>query len=205
MLSQPLDSGVSGIIQALRGATRSRHAKLASIPAMLRLFDADYAISEYRAHLGRLLGIFEPLECAVAKAAAPEDLACGLHRSSELREDLRSMGATARDLAALERCPRLPHITTAGLRGYTYVILGSMLGGRVIVKRLRAVLGPAAGFRFYGDGNVPYEFAWASFCADLEKEKDGKIDVQAICATAVGIFDAYAAWLSEPPLRDGSQ
>jgi heme oxygenase len=79
-----------------------------------------------------------------------------------------------------------------------------MLGGRFIVKRLRAVLGPAASFRFYGDGNIRYESAWASFCSDLEKEKDVR-NVQAICDTAAGIFNAYAAWLSEPLLRDGSQ
>jgi heme oxygenase len=73
MLRQPLESGVRGIIEALRDATRSRHAKLASLPAMLRLFEGDYAISEYRAHLGRLLGIFEPLEHAAAQAANRED------------------------------------------------------------------------------------------------------------------------------------
>ena len=199
----PLEPGASDIIEALRGATRSRHAMVASLPAMLRLFAADYGISEYRTHLGRLLGIFEPLECAVAKAAVPEDLACGLHRSRDLREDLLVMGATEIDLAALERCPRPPPIPTAGLGGYTYVVLGSMLGGRIIVKQLRTVLGPAASFRFYGGGNIRYELSWASFCSDLEKNR--RNDVAAICATAVGIFDAYAAWLSEPLLRDGSR
>ena len=108
MLNHPLESGVSNIIEALRVATRSRHATLASIPAMLRLFEADYGISEYRAHLGRLLGFFDPLECAAAMIAAPGDQVCGLHRSSDLREDLCIMGATATDLAALERRPLLP-------------------------------------------------------------------------------------------------
>ena len=136
--------------------------------------------------------------------AAPGDQVCGLHRSSDLREDLCIMGATATDLAALERRPLLPPIATAGLRGYTCVILGSMLGGRIIVERLSAVLGPATSFRFYGDGNIRYESAWASFCLDLENEEDVR-NVQTICDTAVGIFDAYAAWLSEPLLRDGSQ
>jgi len=202
MLNHPLESGVSNIIEALRVATRSRHARLASLPAMFRLFEADYGISEYRAHLGRLLGFFDPLECASAKAAAPQYSEYGLHRSSDLREDLLTMGATAAEIEALERCPGLPPIATPGLRGYTYVILGSMLGGRIIAKRLRDILGPAASFRFYGEGTNRYELVWALFCSDLEKETYRENDVQAICATAVGIFDAYAAWLSEPPLRD---
>jgi heme oxygenase len=85
------------------------------------------------------------------------------------------------------------------LYGYTYVILGSMMGGQIIVKRLRTVLGPAASFHFYGDGNGRSEALWASFCSRLEQ--DGKDNVGAICATAAMVFDAYATWLSEPLLQ----
>jgi heme oxygenase len=168
---------------------------------MVRLFDKDYSISEYRAHLGRVLGFFEPLECVAARAAVAEDSVCPLQRSSDLREDLRLMGATAREIDALERCQRLPPIAPGGLRGYTYVILGSMQGGRLIAKQLRAVLNTDASLRFYGDGNGRFEAAWASFCSDLEE--NGKDDVEAICATALDVFNAYAAWFSEPPPRVG--
>jgi heme oxygenase len=170
---------------------------------MARLFDADYTISEYRAHLGYLLGLFEPLERAVSEVSGPGDPAAVVHRSSDLREDLRIMGATASDIDGLERCPKVPPISRSGARGYTYVILGSLLGGRIIVKRLRAVLGPGASFLFYGDGRGHYEAAWASFCKDLEE--NGKNDVEAICATAVAVFDAYGSWLSEPLVLAGSR
>ncbi len=113
------------------------------------------------------------------------------------------MGATASDIDALDRCPWLPPIEPAGIYGYAYVILGSMMGGKIIVKRLRTILGPAASFHFYGDGNGRSESLWASFCSDLEK--NGKDDQEAICATAVGIFDAYASWLSEPFPQKGSR
>jgi heme oxygenase len=102
---------------------------------------------------------------------------------------------------ALERCSRIPPITTSGLRGYTYVLLGSMLGGRIIVMQLRKVLGQDASFRFYGDGNGQCETARASFRQDLEE--NGKNDVEAICSTAAAIFDTYADWLSGTPLRNG--
>jgi hypothetical protein len=55
--------------------------------------------------------------------------------------------------------------------------------------------------RFYGDGDGRFEAAWASFRSDLEE--NGKDDVEAICATAVGVFDAYAQWFSEPLIRTG--
>jgi heme oxygenase len=170
---------------------------------MSRLFDAAYTIPEYRSHLGRLLGLFEPLECAVTCAAKAGHPLRALGRSSALREDLTIMGVTASDIDALERCRWLPRIEPAGLYGYAYVILGSMMGGKIIVKRLRTILGSAASFHFYGDGNGRSESLWASFCSDLEK--NGKDDKEAICATAVGIFDAYASWLSEPILQKANR
>ena len=112
------------------------------------------------------------------------------------------MGATARDIDSLERCQTPPLISRAGLLGYAYVVLGATLGARVIVKQLRAVLGPGASFRFYGDEDGRHQAEWALFRSDLEEH--GRNDTVAICATAGGIFDAYAAWFSEPSLRTGS-
>jgi heme oxygenase len=196
MLNSPSASRATGVIGALRDATRLLHANLGAAPAMSRLFDTGYTISEYRKHLGRLLGLFEPLECAVAFAAKPGDPVLALERSSALREDLRAMGATVADIGALERYPWISPIEPAGLLGYSYVILGSMMGGKIIVKRLRSILGPNASFHFYGDRNQRSEELWASFCVDLEE--NGKYNIEAICSTAVGIFDAYSAWLSQP-------
>ena len=199
MISASVQSIAPGIIESLRDATRSCHSRLAAMPAMSRLFDATYTIPEYQSHLGRLLGLFEPLECAVACAADPKDPVRALERSSALREDLTLMGATGSDIAALERCRCLPRIERAGLCGYAYVILGSMMGGKIIAKRLGTIFGSAASLHFYSDGNDRSESLWASFCTDLEK--NGKDHEEAICATAVGIFDAYASWLSEPILQ----
>jgi heme oxygenase len=184
------------VIEALRDATRSRHAQLGSNPAMLRLFAGDFTIQEYQAHLGRLLGLFEPLESAVACAAGGADSIRALRRSHSLHEDLRIMGATEGDIDALERCSWFPSIDPAGLYGYAYVVLGSMKGGKIIVKRLRSILGPAASFHFYGYGIEGSDSLWASFCSELEAH--GRENVEAICATAVAIFETYAAWLSRP-------
>jgi heme oxygenase len=184
------------VIDALRDATRSHHAQLGASPAMSRLFDTDYTIHEYQSHLGRLLGLFEPLEYAVACASDPTNPVRSLERSSALREDLAIMGATACEIEGFERCSWLPSINPAGLYGYAYVVLGSMKGGKIIVKRLRSILGPAASFHFYGLGNEASDALWSSFCCELEA--NGKENVEIICTTAVGVFEAYATWLSDP-------
>jgi heme oxygenase len=161
---------------------------------MARLFHPAYTITEYRVHLGRLLGLFEPLECAVDGTADPGDAVRGIQKSSALREDLGRMGSTSVEIEELERCSSIPLMTKAGLKGYSYVILGSMLGGKIIAKRLRYVLGPEASLRFYDDENERSEALWASFRQDLEDI--GKHNLEAICSTAMGVFDVYAEWLS---------
>jgi heme oxygenase len=167
---------------------------------MARLFAPDYTLSEYRAHLGCMLGLFEPLERAAARAAGTSQCQFAVQRSKDLLDDLSSMGSSADEIDAFERCPYVPSFPTAGLRGYLYVTLGSLLGGEIIVRRLRCVFGDQASYRFYG-GREPqsYESHWTSFCSDIEER--GKEDVQMICATAVQVFDLYAAWLYGPPHR----
>ena len=161
---------------------------------MTRLFDPDYSVSEYRAHLGRLLGLFEPLEHAAARVAGPSHLVRSIQRVRELREDLSRMGAAATEIGAFERCRCLPPIATEGLHGYAYVALGSLLGAKIIVKQLRTVLGPGASFGFYGDEKDRYESLWRIFLQNLEE--NGRSNIPAICLTAVGIFDAYEEWFS---------
>jgi len=193
MLQTNTAGGVPSVLESLRAATRSRHGNLESCREMVRLFDSDYSLPEYRAHLGRLLGFFEPLEQCVSQLAGPSDLACTLERARDLRADLMEMGATTTEINALERCRRLPQITCQGLPGYLYVVLGSSLGAKVIVKQLRDKLGPGVSLRFYGDANGRYATLWSVFLRSLED--DGRSNIQAICSTASEIFDAYEAWL----------
>lgn len=184
------------ILDALRTATRSRHAALGASAAMVRLFEPTYTIAEYRAHLGDLLGLFEAIEAAASRVATPEDPAPLHRRSVDLRDDLAIMGVDAPGIDRLGDTQILADLPAGGLRGYTYVILGSMLGGRLIVKHLRAVLGPSASLRFYGAGEAGSIALWEAFCADLATARNA--DVRAICETASAVFDAYADWLSTP-------
>jgi heme oxygenase len=166
---------------------------------MARLFEPSYTISEYRVHLGRLLGLFEPLERTAGAAADPADPVHFMQRSIALREDLEIMGDSSTDLGALEQCSWVPVMTRAGLPGYKYVILGSMLGGKIIASQLRSVLGPEASLRFYGDENGSSGALWASFRRELESTPTQ--DKETICSTAMNIFDLYAGWLSSPMMR----
>lgn len=76
------------------------------------------------------------------------------------------------------------------------------MGGNIIVKRLRTILGPAASFHFYDDGNGRPELLWASFCSDVEK--NAKENVEVICATPSKYFMPTHSWLAEPLIQKGN-
>jgi len=189
-------AGAPPILAALRTATRSRHAALDATAAMVRLFEPTYTIAEYRAHLGDLLGLLAAIEAAASRAATAGDPAPLYRRSFDLRDDLAIMGIDAAAIDRLGDAPIAADFPAGGLRGYTYVILGSMLGGRLVVRHLRSVLGTSASLRFYGAGETGAMALWESFCADLATARD--LDVRAICETAAAVFDAYADCLSQP-------
>ena len=161
---------------------------------MRRLFAADYGVAEYRAHIGRLLGLYEPLERAFAGAGGRAD-AFDIHaRTQALRADLRAMGATAKQAGQLERHRPFTALTTLESLGYAYVLFGSMLGAKLITARLRRVLGDAASYHFYAADQPEADRMWQSYCDRLQR--DGGANVALVCAAAMEMFDVYAAWLS---------
>jgi len=109
------------------------HADLGSSPAMSRLFASDVYHSGI---IGRIsAACSDSLNLSKSRFHVWQDRAgtAGaslppIQRSGYLREDLLIMNATAGEIDSLERCHALPSITRAGLRGYTYVVLGSTLG-----------------------------------------------------------------------------
>lgn len=199
MESQHRSAGLPGVREALRAATHSRHVAVAETAPMRRLFATDYCLAEYRLHILRLLGFFEPCEHAVALAAGR----AGRHlvrRAPALRADLAALGFAERDIAAAARCTTLPPITADGAPGCLYVLLGSMLGGRVVAQHLRRVFGNRVSLQFYGAGVGESDERWTSFCRDLERQPSA--NVGAICGAAGATFDAYAMWLRDA-CRDG--
>ena len=70
------------------------------------------------------------------QAMPPELIPDGFRRAGALHDDLSAMGWSPAQVASVDRCRHVPHIPPSGLRGYLYVVLGSMLGGQVIARHL---------------------------------------------------------------------
>lgn len=176
----------------LKQASHSRHIRLGKLPAMRRIFADDFTIAEYQAHIAQLLGFFEPMEQAIVRAMPRELIPDVFRRAGVLHDDLSAMGWTAMQVASVRRCTHVPDIPPAGLRGYLYVVLGSMLGGQVIARHLRRQLGPRISLKFYGGSDGENDSRWTAFLADLERSKRG--DLEIISAAMHATMDAFAAW-----------
>jgi heme oxygenase len=159
---------------------------------MRRVFADDFTIAEYEAHLARLLGFFEPMERSILRVVPGRLIPPGFGRAGDLHDDLSAMGWTVARTASIERCGHVPEISPAGLRGYLYVALGSMLGGQVIARHLRQQLGPQISLTFYGGGDGENDPRWTTFLDDLER--CGRTDLAVISTTANATMDAFAAW-----------
>jgi heme oxygenase len=168
---------------------------------MLRLMSADYSASEYVAHLGRLLGFYDPFERALAHSDAGPQHAFSTSKSQLLRRDLAECGLTVREIRDLPRCAALPPPDRRGTLGWLYVSQGSALGGQIISRRLAQSLGPARRFAFYHADAALTAQEWNAFCLHL-KSAEG-VSTDAVCAAAVAVFDTFATWFESQPLALG--
>jgi heme oxygenase len=141
------------------------------IEATLRLPDAIRDAADYRAWLLRYLGFYAPLECLYRAFEGWTALGIELSRHARsgcLDDDLAALAVdrTTFSYAAPDLLPDLPTLSHA--LGSLYVVEGSRLGGRVILRHLERRMGPeiAGATRFFrGDTAAP---AWQSFRATLD-------------------------------------
>jgi len=143
------------ILARLKSETRFEHE---AIERALGLIDEGLTLERYRGILERFYGFYAPLEdhlWGVIATTRTFDLA-GRRKTPLLRADLESLTGGA-GAASLPLCSDLPpHDTVAACFGCLYVMEGATLGGQVISRHVRQVLGvtPELGGRFfhgYGD------------------------------------------------------
>ena len=156
------------LLQALRTATGAAHAQVES---RLALTGEHCSVTQYAALLRALFAVVEPSEHAIHEYLRDHvDLQRGivglpLSRTERLRQDLDRLGATT------DGPPTpVPVIASAAQAfGAAYVLQGSLLGGAVIARALRARLGLASDtmtyLRLYDDGLGQ---AWREFTQALE-------------------------------------
>jgi heme oxygenase len=160
--------------------------------------DGILSLADYALCLGRFHAVFAPVEeCLAAFDDWPEwgiDLAAHV-RTPALRADLAALGF---DHAALPRLVLPPMADFAAALGGLYVLEGSSLGGKVILRSLEARLGSrlAGAAAFFGGAGRQGALAWPAFKARLDCFGEGRPAAQArAIAGAMAVFRHFAAAL----------
>jgi heme oxygenase len=192
---------MSPVRQRLRSATGPIHESLHHHPAVVALLGSTAPMYLYRELLGRLYGVYVPLEHEIERAR--RHLGDELRRSMRpraglLMHDLEALGLSPSALGRFDKKPDVaPMTTTEEALGALYVVQGSAFGGRAIARRLRRV-GPARMPMRFFEGFPEDHDSWRLCCEALERCATGG-DVNRLIEAAVSTFRHVAEWLG--PLR----
>jgi len=157
---------------------------------------------DYRRWLARFLGIYQPIEARL-KAFSEWDewgiCLAELGQSTSLHRDLAAMDAAGEELPlATETClPLLPTFSEAF--GSLYVLEGSKLGGKFILRDLAGRLGSeiegmTAFFQGHGEHSVP---KWNSFRRSLDAFlAKHPLEFSRVVAGAASTFASIESWMS---------
>jgi len=180
------------ILAQLRTATRPAHEAL---DAALGLMDASIEIVAYTRLLERFYGFWRSWQPRMAALLQDEALLAPRRRMHLLEADLVTLGYSLDAVRALPRCPAPPLRDAPEALGSLYVMEGSTLGGRVILRHIgdRLGLDGSAGcayFAGYGSATAPM---WRSFLLRLDAADP--LDAGRIAAGATATFESLGAWL----------
>ncbi|MDG3007032.1 biliverdin-producing heme oxygenase [Paludisphaera mucosa] len=187
------------MMSRLKELTRPHHD---AVELRMGSYGPTESIEGYTRVLRRFLGFHRPVEEAFAALAGWD--AIGIDpaersRTALLEADLRALGLSDAEVAAVPRCPAPPPLASLPeALGAMYVLEGSTLGGQYIRKRVESTLGLAPGrgcsyYASYGDRVGPM---WKAFAAAVDGYATTE-DVQAtIARSASATFDAVNDWFA---------
>ena len=183
-VSTQVDRSFPGLRERLRDATAAAHREL---DAQLSSFDLT-VLTGYRRFLQASAGALLPLEAALVAAGVTDIFPDWPERS-------RSAAITA-DLGRLRSAAPSPvsvlPLTPGGLLGTMYVLEGSRLGAKFLLKEVAEAADPrisaATLYLRHGTGKR----LWQSFLAKLESEACDEVEVIAAARMAFAAFEQAA-------------
>lgn len=179
------------LLERLRAETRTQHE------AMEATFPLPQTKEDHARTLKVFLGFLEPLEQRISDLLQPSHvLLRGRAKTAWLKEDLRALGRTDEDIAALPRCSRLPPVDNlARSLGALYVFEGATLGGQIIARHVEEKLGlsEGAGYRYFRSYGSAVGRRWQEFRELVLHHSTPEADADCI-ASASDTFAKLGAW-----------
>jgi heme oxygenase len=157
--------------------------------------DGILSLADYASALSRFYAVFAPVEEGLAAFDDWPEWGINLAahcRTPALRADLSALGF---DPAGLPRLVAPPLADFAAALGALYVLEGSALGGKVILRSLEARLGKqiAGATAFFGSAGRHGALAWPVLKTKLDQFGEGRPAAQArAVAGAIAVFRQFA-------------
>lgn len=157
-------------LDKLRIDTQDAHKALEQLPISQSIVDPKLTIEQYGAYLGKMRDVHHDVETKLFPLLS--DIVADLPvrtKTSQIEADLLNIGLPATHLASDPITQSSPIRSKAFAMGVLYVIEGSSLGGRIILKNIQSALGldknNGANY-FYGYGEQTGSL-WKSFLQTL--------------------------------------
>ncbi|WP_459641938.1 biliverdin-producing heme oxygenase [Kineococcus sp. NUM-3379] len=181
-------------LELVRETTREAHRRL---EARVDVLGSPWHPHVHRVWLTRTLGLLEPVEDAVGAWAAADD---GFpswpprRRAAMVAADLRALGVSAEEVAAVPRCPAVavPRSRAEAL-GTCYVLDGSTLGG-ALVRRAALAGGVAEQACTSFTGAPGAGGRWRQTVTALQRLDPA--DAQVAAGAALRAFRLHEDWLA---------
>ncbi|MFP9098340.1 biliverdin-producing heme oxygenase [Flavobacterium sp. RHBU_24] len=179
-------------LDSLRKATQQSHTALEALPLSASLLKPDVTNAGYTNYLTLMRDVVKDAEENIFPALSryiPENEI--RNKTHFIEADLETLGSTMSGYTKVFTAGN-PHFSPAFALGILYVIEGSSLGGRVILKNITAVLGHnsekgATYFTGYGNQTGSH---WKSFLAALIQFEQENNAGEEIIAGANFAFEA---------------
>lgn len=191
---------IPSFLENLRSATAQSHTNLEALPISASIMDPQVSESEYTLYLDLMHDVVKDAEENIFPALSGiiTDLA-DRNKSHLLEQDLKTLGHTKAYTNAQPLSQSLINPSKAFAMGIFYVIEGSSLGGRVILKNINSALGHdiengASYFGGYGGQTGSY---WKNFMAQLTQYEAGNNAADEIIAGADYAFNAISTHFLE--------
>jgi heme oxygenase (biliverdin-IX-beta and delta-forming) len=173
----------------LKSATHENHTRVEQVPISKQMLSDTLTLGEYSAYLSALYGFIAPSEKHITGLITPARQKLPL-----LEHDLAVFGIDPGSVPLWNG--NLPLDTLPRAFGYLYVIEGSTLGGRLLLRHVTQTLKLTTGTAYlkgYGENTGAM---WKEFCA-IMTEQIGQDDVDSLIRSACATFEALEHWLGK--------
>jgi heme oxygenase len=182
-------------LERLRTATSQSHTNLEALPVSVSIMNPNVTNHEYAHYLSLMQDVVKDAEeniFPVLENIIP-DLQNRL-KSHFIANDLTALGHLKKEPGALPLSKGAANISAGFALGIMYVVEGSSLGGRVILKNIHAALGhdEKNGAQYFAGYGATTGSSWKSFLAMLMQYEEENNCSEEIIAGADYAFKAIS-------------